>query len=277
MWSSAPGTSTLRDFLTLTGRPVESSFLASSEDLTSSPPLAEDPVLWASELVREFGPIRAVDGVGFTLGAGQLMTVFGPNGAGKTTLLRILSGGLRPTRGEVYLRGRKLAHGDPEWHRRIGVLSHQSFLYGHLTLEENLRFYGKLFGLRDLSERVPERLREVGLQERAGSLARTLSRGMRQRLALARTLLHDPDFVLLDEPYTGLDAHAAAVLRGVLSSLKDGHRTIILVTHNITQGLELADRVAIQVRGRFVFLDDRSVLDVEGFEHFYREKVEEVA
>ena len=115
----------------------------------------------------------------------------------------------------------------------------------------------------------------MGLAERAQSPARTLSRGMRQRLALARTLLHDPEFVLLDEPYTGLDAHAAAVLRRVLASLKDGHRTVILVTHNLSQGLELADRVAIQVRGRFVFLDDRSEVDAGTFEQFYREKVEE--
>ena len=233
-------------------------------------------VLTATGLVREFGPLRAVDGVGFELGAGQLMTVFGPNGAGKTTLLRILAGGLRPDEGQVHLRGKELRAGDPEWHRRIGVLSHQSFLYGHLTLQENLRFFGKLFGLTDLGDRVGERLKQVGLEKRANSLARTLSRGMRQRLALARTLLHDPDFVLLDEPYTGLDAHAAAVLRGVLASLKDGHRTVILVTHNITEGLEMADRVAIQVRGRFVFLGDRAQVDANGFEGFYRERVEEV-
>ena len=235
-----------------------------------------EPVLKASGLVREFGPLRAVDGIGFSLGAGQLMTVFGPNGAGKTTLLRVLAGALNPSEGEVLLRGRKLKTADPEWHRRIGVLSHQSFLYGHLTLEENLHFFGRLFGLKDLATRVPERLEQVGLQERGKSLARTLSRGMRQRLALARSLLHDPDFVLLDEPYTGLDAHAASVLRGVLASLKDGHRTVILVTHNISQGLELADRVAIQVRGRFVFLDDRSTVDAGSFEQFYRERVEEV-
>ena len=233
------------------------------------------PVLRASDLAREFGPIKAVDDVSFTLGAGQLMTVFGPNGAGKTTLLGILSGALNPSAGEVFLRSVKLRAGDPEWHRRIGVLSHQSFLYGHLTLEENLRFFGRLFGLKDLSVRIPQRLEQVGLAERAKSPARTLSRGMRQRLALARTLLHDPDFVLLDEPYTGLDAHAAAVLRQVLASLKDGRRTIILVTHNISQGLELADRVAIQVRGRFVYLEDRSEIDVSVFERSYREKVEE--
>jgi heme exporter protein A len=241
------------------------------------PAVRGEPVLQASGLVREFGPLRAVDGIGFSLGAGQLMTVFGPNGAGKTTLLRVLSGGLRPSEGEVFLRERKLEAGDPEWHRKIGVLSHQSFLYGHLTLEENLDFFGRLFGLRDLTTRIPARLEQVGLEKRAKSLARTLSRGMRQRLALARTLLHDPEFVLLDEPYTGLDAHAASVLRGVLASLKDGHRTVVLVTHNISQGLELADRVAIQVRGRFVFLDDRSGVDGGTFEQFYREKVEEVA
>lgn len=249
---------------------------ASSQGRSSGPSSIEEPVLQTSGLIRDFGPVRAVDEVGFTLGAGQLMTVFGPNGAGKTTLLRILAGGLKPSAGEVRLRGKKLKAGDPEWHRRIGVLSHQSFIYGHLTLEENLRFFGELFGLSDLGDRIPLRLKQVGLEDRTGSLARTLSRGMRQRLALARTLLHDPDFVLLDEPYTGLDAHAAAVLRGVLASLKDGHRTVILVTHNLSQGLELADRVAIQVRGRFVFLDDRSTVDAGVFEHFYRARVEEV-
>jgi heme exporter protein A len=256
---------------------VETAQEAENRGLESGSATTDSPVLRASGLVREFGPLRAVDGIGFSLQPGQLMTVFGPNGAGKTTLLRVLCGGLRPSEGEVYLKEKKLEAGDPEWHRRIGVLSHQAFLYGHLTLEENLRFFGKLFGLRDLSKRIPERLEQVGLEARSKSLARTLSRGMRQRLALARTLLHDPEFVLLDEPYTGLDAHAASVLRGVLASLKDGNRTIILVTHNISQGLELADRVAIQVRGRFVFLDDRSTVDSGTFEQFYRERVEEVA
>ena len=230
--------------------------------------------LKAVGLVREYGPTRAVNEVSFTLGAGQLMTVFGPNGAGKTTLLRILAGGLKASRGEVELRGRLLQTGDPDWFRNVGVLSHQSFLYGHLSVEENLRFFGRLFGLTDLSDRVPERLESVGLADRAESLTRTLSRGLRQRLALARALLHDPEFVLLDEPYTGLDAHAAGILRQVLASLKDGHRTVILVTHNLSQGLELADRVAILVRGRLVYLEDRSEVDAGTFESSYRMKVE---
>jgi heme exporter protein A len=256
---------------------MEDSISSDTADRMPNPEAARGPGLRASGLVRDFGPIRAVDGVGLSLNEGQLLTIFGPNGAGKTTLLRVLSGGLKASAGEVFLQGAKLRHGDAEWHRRIGVLSHQTFIYGHLTVEENLRFFGRLFGLDDLASRVPLRLDQVGLAERSGSLARTLSRGMRQRLALARTLLHDPAFVLLDEPYTGLDAHASAVLREVLSSLKDGRRIIILVTHNLTQGLEQADRVAVQVRGRFVFQDDRSRVDPRTFEQFYREKVEEVA
>ena len=191
-----------------------------------------------------------------------------------STLLRILAGGLTPSAGEVWFQGAPLTTGSSEWYRRIGVLSHQSFLYGHLTVEENLRFYGKLFDLKDLPSRVPRRLEQVGLAERAGSPVRSLSRGMRQRLALARTLLHDPRFVLLDEPYTGLDAHAAAVLRGVLESLKNGRRTVVLVTHNISQGLELADRIAVLVRGRLVSMEDREDVDPGSFEASYRSRVE---
>lgn len=234
----------------------------------------DEPALSAEGLVRDFGPLRAVDGIGFSLWPGQLMTVFGPNGAGKTTLLGVLSGGLRASAGEVRLRGMKLRTGDPDWHSRIGVLSHQSFLYGHLTLEENLKFFGKLFGLTDLATRVPMRLEQVGLEKRAKSLARTLSRGMRQRLALARTLLHDPDVVLLDEPFTGLDAHASAVLREVLGALRDGSRTVVMVTHNLSEGLQMADIAAIQVRGRLAWWESADRIAPDDFPSLYRKTVE---
>jgi len=235
----------------------------------------QEPVLEVVSLTRDFGPLRAVDEVGFGLDEGRLLTIFGPNGAGKTTLLRMLAGGLRPSSGKVLLRGLELRAGDPDQHRSIGVLSHKAYLYGHLTVEENLRFFGRLFGLQDLPARIPERLEQVGLLKRARSATRTLSRGMRQRLALARCLLHDPEFVLLDEPYTGLDAHAAAVLRQVLASLKNGRRTVVLVTHNLSQGLELADRVAIMARGRIVSMEDRSSVEQVSFERVYRARVEE--
>jgi heme exporter protein A len=233
-------------------------------------------VLDARDLVREFGVFRAVDGISFQLGSGEVLAVFGPNGAGKTSLLRLLSGELLPTEGSVRIDGDLLSRADQSWRLNLGVLSHDSFLYNHLTAEENLRFYGRLFGLADVSERVQSRLEEVGLWKRRDSRVRTFSRGMRQRLALARALLHDPRVVFLDEPYTGLDAHAAALLNEVLESLKDGDRTVVLVTHNLSKGLMLADRVAIQVRGRFEHLGPRSGVPDNGFEHFYREVVESV-
>ncbi len=235
------------------------------------------PVLEAEDLVRDYGPVRAVDGVSVALGPGELLSIFGPNGAGKSSLLRLLGGGLRPTSGEVRIGGAPLRFGDRSWQSRLGVLSHTSFLYGRLTAAENLHFYGRLYGLSDLAERVPARLESVGLAGRADEITENLSRGMRQRLAVARTLLHDPDIVLLDEPFTGLDVHAAALLRDVLGALRDGRRTVVLVTHNLHLGYQLADRIAIQVRGAFAHEGPREDLTYESMEAFYREVVEAVA
>lgn len=231
--------------------------------------------LEAEGLSRSFGAHRAVDAVSFELLAGQVLTLLGPNGAGKTTLLRLLSGGLRPTEGTVSLGGRTLDTRSPEWQSRVGVLSHQGFLYGHLTARENLLFFADLYDLEASEARVESGLASVELGNRADDEVRTFSRGMRQRLALARTLLHDPDVVLLDEPYTGLDAQAAAVLRGVLEALRDGRRSVVLVTHNLTEGLELADRVAIQVRGRWVVDRPASDFSAATMHARYRDAVEE--
>ena len=230
--------------------------------------------LEAIELGRTFGGCRAVDGVSFQLDRGLLLAVFGPNGAGKSTLLRMLAGVLRPTSGQIRVAGEAARVPDREWRRRVGVVSHESFLHGHLTAEENLLFYGRLFGLQHLKERVREHVEAMGLREGAGVPVADLSRGFQQRVALARALLHDPEVVLLDEPYTGLDAHAAGLLREQLGSLKDGRRTVVLVTHNLRQGLELADRVAIQVRGRFVTVEERGQIDANGFGSLYRATVE---
>lgn len=242
----------------------------------SSPsgPGAAAPPLLARGLVRRFGAHKAVDQVTFTLEAGRFLALFGPNGAGKTTLLRLLSGALRPTDGELLLGDQPLRTREPGWQQRIGVLSHQTFLYGHLTARENLRFFADLYGLDDPEPRIETRLAEVDLADRADDLARNYSRGMRQRLALARTLLHDPDVVLLDEPFTGLDAHASGVLRGVLEALRDGRRTVVMVTHNLSEGMQLADTVAIQVRGRLAHWGPASDLDSADFPAFYRQTVE---
>lgn len=232
-----------------------------------------NPVLQAQGLVREYGSVIAVNGIDLLLARGDFLTIFGPNGAGKTSLLALLAGALRPSRGQVWLRGEALDFGEVEWRRRIGVLSHQSFLYGHLSAEENLRFYGQLFGLSDVDNVVRDKLQHLGLQERAASLVRDLSHGMRQRLALARALLHDPDIVLLDEPYTGLDPSAALVLQGVLSDLRDGRRTVVMVTHNLSEGVALATTVAIMNRGRFVWQGKRAELG-DDFGQFYHSVIE---
>lgn len=241
---------------------------------TEQAPPTTGRVVEARGLVREYGAVVAVDGVDLSLAEGDFLTIFGPNGAGKSSLLGMLGGALRPTSGSVSLRGEPLDFGDPDWRRSIGMVSHRGFLYPQLTVAENLLFYGRLFGLGDLATRIPERLERVGLAARAGFAVHKLSHGMRQRLALARALLHDPELVLLDEPYTGLDPAAAGVLRQVLEELGDTRRTVVMVTHNLTEGLALATRVAIQVAGRLVWEADSDAIDRAGFERRYHEVVE---
>ncbi|MBW3630845.1 MAG: heme ABC exporter ATP-binding protein CcmA [Gemmatimonadetes bacterium] len=245
------------------------------EEARLSPPGVIQPTAAVAAVGVEkwYGVYPALRGVDFEISSGDFVTIFGPNGAGKTTLLRLLAGALRPTRGEIRLGGAPLDYDEPAWRARIGVLSHQTFLYGQLTAAENLRFYGRLYGLAKLDGLIERRLAEVGLWDRRDDRARGFSRGMQQRLALARTLLHDPELVLLDEPYTGLDAHAARMLRRVLEQLKDGNRTVVLVTHNLAEGLELADRVVVQVAGRWVSDEPRSAIDAVEFEQLYTARV----
>jgi len=231
------------------------------------------PHLEARGLIRTYGPVRAVDGISFSLGLGELLVVLGPNGAGKTTLLGMLAGTLRPTEGEILLRGEPRDASSTAWRAELGVLSHLTFLYGTLSARENLTFWAQIYGLSDAEDRIRSRLELVDLAAHAERPVREFSRGMRQRLALARTLLHDPSLVLLDEPFTGLDLYAAALLREVLERLRDGQRSVVLVTHQLSEGLSLADRVAIQAGGRFVFLGRRGEIPIGDEERFYREQV----
>jgi heme exporter protein A len=233
---------------------------------------AAAPAIEARALEKWYGPLPAVRGIGFSLSRGEFLTIFGPNGAGKSTLLRMLCGAVRPTRGAVTVGGEEVGTSDAA-RRRIGLLSHQTFLYPGLSAAENLDFYARLYALPRRRERVEAALESVGLADRRADRVRTFSRGMQQRLALARTLLHAPEVVLLDEPYTGLDPHAAAVLRATLDRLRDGRTTVVLVTHNLSQGLEQADRVAVQVAGRWVSDEPRAAVDATAFERVYTERV----
>jgi heme exporter protein A len=221
-------------------------------------------------LVKSFGSKVALEGVDLDVAEGEFLTLVGPNGAGKTTLIRILATLTKSTEGSVRVAGYDLAGQGTEVRRRIGLASHQTLLYGDLSAEENLRFYGRMYEVPELAERITALLQRVGLEHRRHDLVRTFSRGMQQRLSLARALLHDPAILLLDEPYTGLDQQAAEVLREVLVALVGRSRTVLMTTHNLERGLELCDRAAILFNGRIVHQEAKDSLDVAKFRETYR-------
>lgn len=215
-------------------------------------------MLRAEALRRAFGPIVALDDVGFALGAGETLVVFGPNGAGKSTLLRTLAGLLRPAAGAVFIDGERYDGRAAHLRRQIGWISHQSLLYDPLTTLENLTFAARLYRLPRPQSAARAALERVGLGDRLDSPVRTLSRGLVQRAAIARALLHGPRILLLDEPFTGLDVAAARRLREILAEQVRAGHAVVLVTHNVEEGLALATRVAIQQRGRFVTYGSRA-------------------
>jgi heme exporter protein A len=222
-------------------------------------------------LHKSFGPLSALRGIDLQVPDGQFLTIFGPNGAGKTTLLRILATLLRPTRGDVYLNGHPLTADDPEMRRQIGYLSDRPLIYPHLTAEENLYFFGRLYDVSPVHERVDSLLQAVGLQARRHSTAGTLSRGLQQRLSLARSLLHQPAILLLDEPFTGLDPQATAMLEDMLLSLRPRSQTVIMTIHNLEQGWALCDRLVILARGSVAFQAERTSLGLSDLREAYQQ------
>lgn len=228
------------------------------------------PLVEARGLVRAFGATTVLRGVDLTLQPGDTLAVVGPNGAGKTTLLRLLAGLARPTRGTVHICGRALARDDAEARRPIGLVSHQSLLYDDLTVAENLRFHAQLHGLADPAGAAQRALAEVGLEDRAAELPRRLSRGLLQRATIARALLHGPRVVLLDEPFTGLDADAAARLRELLAARLPAGAGTIVVTHQPAEIWPLATRVLALVAGRWVLDEPRGVTPDEFMARYQR-------
>jgi heme exporter protein A len=215
-------------------------------------------LLEARGLQRSFGRVRVLHDIDLTLGAGEALAVIGPNGAGKTTLLRMLAGLMRPTGGEVRLLGQPLGRSTHQARRAVGFLSHQSLLYDDLTLLENLTLAARLYLIERPLQAAEAALHSAGLAERAGELPRRLSRGLLQRAALARSTLHNPRVLLLDEPFTGLDATASSRLRDDLQLRLSGGLGLVLVTHNLADTWELASRVAVLLRGRWAAEEPRS-------------------
>ncbi len=224
-------------------------------------------------LTKSFGGHTALQDVSLTVAEGEFLTMVGPNGAGKTTLLRILASLSRPTSGEAWVDGWNLVGSAAKVRQCIGFISHQPLLYGDLTAEENLRFYGRMYGLPDLPARVDEVLEQVGLLARRRDPVRTFSRGMQQRLTIARAILHRPAVMLLDEPYTGLDQQAAVMLDEVMRAADIVSRTVLMTTHDLDRALAMSDQIAILSRGSIVYRAPRADLDETSFRQVYRQAV----
>lgn len=227
-------------------------------------------MITANSLTKQFGPLMALRGIDLDIRPGEFATIVGPNGAGKTTLLRILATLSRPTHGHVSVAGHALPKGADEARRQIGLLSHQPLLYGDLTAEENLRFFGAMYDVPNLNARIDQLFDQVNLADRRRDRARTFSRGMQQRLAIARALLHDPAVLLLDEPFTGLDPQASDRLEQLLHTLNDGSRTVVMTIHDLERGWALCTRALVIARGKIVFEARTADLDAATFRSEYR-------
>jgi len=235
-----------------------------------SPSAVPPPLVRLVNLTRKFGPVTAVRNVNLEIRTGDFLAIFGPNGAGKSTLLKMVASLLPPTSGEVVF----LPNGSAPDRSEVGYVSHQTLLYNELTGRENLEFYGQLYSLAESETAAAEMLLRMGLREAADLPVRGYSRGMKQRLTLGRALLHKPRLVLLDEPYTGLDQHGSRLLTRILLSLREEGRTVLMITHSLSEGLELASRVIIQHRGKLVFQATRDEVDRADFENLYFQAVE---
>ena len=226
-------------------------------------------IITLKRINKNYGHVRALKNVCFSVSQGGFLTVLGPNGAGKSTLLKILSHQTPPSSGEAFYSGVPLKKLDDSFRRKFGVISHQPFLYENLTAFENLMFYASLYNVDNKAKKAEEILKRVDLFPRRNDPVRTYSRGMLQRASIARALVHDPEIIFLDEPYTGLDSIASNNLTELLKEQINGSKTIIMVTHDLKIGLELATQVMIIKKGEIVFNELKTEINSVEFEKFY--------
>jgi heme exporter protein A len=226
-----------------------------------------------NNLVKRFGVKTVLRGLNFEVQAGEFVALLGPNGSGKTTLMRILSSLTRPTSGRINVAGHTLPGQSSEVRNSLGVVSHQPLLYGDLTAEENLLFFGRMYGVGGLKKRIDQVLELVGLLARRRDLVRTYSRGMQQRLAIGRAILHDPQVLLFDEPHTGLDQGACAMLDSLLQEVAGQGRTILMTSHDLSRVESLASRFDVLSRGMITASVRRNDLAGNGLSDFYRKSL----
>jgi len=230
-----------------------------------------DGVIGLINITKLYGHIKALNNISLSINKSDFITIFGPNGAGKSTLLKILSYQTKASSGDIQFSGISYKNLQSDFRSNLGVISHQPFLYENLTAFENLRFYSTLYNVQSADTIITDLLKKVDLYKRKDDQVGTFSRGMLQRVSIIRALLHNPDIILLDEPYTGLDAVASTMLTSLLQDQLSNKKTIIMVTHDLNIGLNLASRVIIMNKGRIVYNEDKSNIDKSDFERTYLE------
>ena len=222
------------------------------------------------DVTKQFGSLTALRSVSLQIREGECLTIFGRNGAGKSTFLKIVSSLIRWYKGTVRLFGIDLRDADESLRAKIGLVSHESLVYGDLTVLENLIFFARLYRLDHPRERAQAVIHEMGLDTKTHSVVRALSRGMRQRLSLGRAFLHAPRLLLLDEPFTGLDEQAGGLLDERIAAHRAGGGTTVMATHDAERGWRHADRIAVFDRGRVAYETSRTESTLEQFRLQYR-------
>ena len=231
--------------------------------------MADSPLIAVENVHKRFGRKAVLRGVDLSVREGHVLALLGANGAGKTTLMRIVSGLAKPEHGEIRLGGVTFSNAGHELRRYIGLVGHAPLLYDNLTGIENLRFFARLYDIEQPDQRIEAVLRAVDLWARRRDTVRTYSRGMTQRLAIARSILHNPPVLLLDEPDTGLDQESSDMLHELVRRLGASNRAILLTTHNLDRAVDWADSVSILVGGKIVYNSATSQLDGAQLRHLY--------
>jgi heme exporter protein A len=228
-------------------------------------------VIRVQGLTKSFGNHLALKGIDLEVSRGESVVIFGPNGAGKTTLIKVLATIMNPSSGKILVDGLDLKDNAEDIRRSIGIVTHQTFLYGNLTAYENLEFYSRMYDVPDRRGRIRKLVDMVGMTHRLNDRVGTFSRGMQQRLSIARALLHKPSIILLDEPETGLDQQANTMLWQALRDEGEAKPTVILTTHNLERGLEQCERLFILVQGKIAYEASKQSLDLADLRKTYQQ------
>jgi heme exporter protein A len=235
------------------------------------------PYIEARGLTKKFGNKTALRNIDIFLAEGDSLALFGPNGAGKSTLIQVLCSLLQPTSGSVRVAGYEARRDRQALHQIVGLIGHQTFLYPQLTAYENLKFYGAMYSVERLNERISEVLDLVGLSDHRNDAVQNFSRGMQQRLSIGRAIIHDPTILFLDEPFTGLDQQGRQDFIKLILHFRDQGKTVIMASHQLNLGLELCDLAAILKSGQIVYLQEVARISHADFEQIYSQQVGENA